>query len=116
MLTPAEILNAAMRRWPAVLRAEAAGEPLFPLRIPFGQPRPTEDFLVLRREIEALAAAPHGWHIDWEDIQTRKWGRQRWPVRLTFDSIEDLATAVGGTGELKSIRDALQKAREICPR
>jgi hypothetical protein len=115
MLKPAEILNAALGRWPAVLRAEAAGELLFPLRIPFGQPRPTEDFLILRRDIEALAAAPHEWRIDWEDVQTRKWGRQRWPVRLTFDSIEDLATALGRAGELKAFRDALQVAREMCP-
>jgi hypothetical protein len=115
MLTPEDILDGARRRWPAVLRAEAAGEQLFPLRIPFGQPRPTADFLVLRRDIEALAAAQHGWRIDWEEIQTRKWGRQRWPVRVAFDSIEDLAAALGRAGELKAFRAALQDAREMCP-
>jgi hypothetical protein len=115
MLKPADILAAALRRWPAVLRAEATSENLFPLRIPFGQPRPTEDFLMLRRDIEALAAARHEWRIDWEDIQTRKWGRQRWPVRVEFDSIEDLAAALGRTSELRAFRSALQAARETCP-
>lgn len=114
MLKPEEILDAAFRKWPAVLRAEAAGEIVFPLRIPFGRPRTTDDFAALRHEIETLAAARHQWRIDWEQIETRKWGRQRWPIRVAFDSIEDLATALGRSSELKSFRAALQEAREKC--
>lgn len=115
MLKPQEILDAAFRKWPSVLRAEAVGEKLFPLRIPFRKPRPTGDFAVLRREIEALAASRHPWRIDWEEIETRKWGRQRWPVRVSFNSIDDLAAALGRSSELKSFRTALQEARERCP-
>jgi hypothetical protein len=80
-----------------------------------GRPDPAADFAVLRREIESLATARHTWRIDWEEIDTRKWGRQRWPVRLGFDSIEDLATALGRSDELRSFRAALQEARERCP-
>src|SRR5260370_9056862 len=94
MLKPPEILDTASRRWPTVLQAEAAGENLFPLRIPFGRPRTTADFAVLRSEIESLPTARHNWRIAWEKIDTRKWGRHRWPVRLPFNSIEDLATAL----------------------
>jgi len=115
MLKPPQILVAAARRWPAVLRAEAAGRNLFPLRIPFGRPRPTTDFTILRREIESLAAAPHNWRIDWEEIQTRKWGRQRWPIRLEFESVEDLAASLGRLDELRAFRKALQDARDQCP-
>lgn len=115
MLKPSEILDKASRRWPSVLRAEARGEIIFPLRIPFGRPRPTADFVVLRTEIESLAAANHNWRMDWEEIETRKWGRQRWPVRLEFGSAEDLATALGRSTELKSFREALREARERCP-
>ena len=115
MLKPAEILAIASRKWPTALRAEAAGENLFPLRIPFAPPRPTADFAVLRSEIESLAKARHHWRINWQEIETRKWGRQRWPVRLEFDSIEDLATALGRSDELKSFRLALDEARQRCP-
>src|SRR6266545_6736177 len=115
MLTPDDILNAALSRWPAVLRAEATGEHLFPLRIPFGRPRTTTDFAIVRRDIESLAAARHVWRIDWEEIQTRKWGRQRWPMRVSFDSVEDLAAALRRSDELRSLRAALQAARETCP-
>src|SRR4051812_17864562 len=115
MLTPADILEAARRKWPAVLRAEAVGENVFPLQIPFGRPNTTEDFAVLRRDIELLAEARHGWRVDWEEIQTRKWGRQRWPMRIAFDSIDQLAKAVERSGELKAFREALRSARVTCP-
>jgi hypothetical protein len=98
-----------------VLRAEAAGESLFPLRIPFGRPRTTGDFSILRREIELLASSSYGWNIDWEEIQTRKWGRQRWPVRIVFKSIEEMARALDRSTELDAFRIALQAARRECP-
>lgn len=115
MLKPRDILAAALRRWAAVLRAEAMGKSLFPLRIPFGRPRPTADFALLRREIESLAAASHKWRIDWEEIETRKWGRQRWPLRIGFETVEDLAESLGRLSELRSFRTAIQEARQTCP-
>jgi hypothetical protein len=115
MLTPADLLNAALRKWPAVLRAEACGENLFPLQIPFGRPRTTSDFATLRKEVEALAAARSGWRIHWEAVKTRKWGQQRLPVRVTFDSIEELAASLSRSAELTAFRSALQEARARCP-
>lgn len=115
MLAPPDIVQAASRRWPAVLRAEAQGECLFPLMIPFGRPKTTADFAVLRTEVEALAAAPFPWRIDWKEIQTRKWGRQRWPVRIAFDSAEALALALDRTEQLERVREAIRIARDICP-
>lgn len=64
MLKPEDILEGALSRWPAVLRAEASGDNLFPLQIPFGRPRTTADFAELKRDIEALAAAHHEWRIE----------------------------------------------------
>jgi hypothetical protein len=115
MLKPSEIIEAASRKWPAVLRAEAIGQNLFPLRIPIGRLRPTTDFAVLRTEIELLAAASHQWRVDWDEIDTRKWGRQRWPVKLEFESIDNLAETLSRTSELESFRAALQEARDRCP-
>lgn len=115
MLKPEEILELARGKWPTVLRAEAMAENLFPLRIPFGRPNTTEDFAHLRQEIECLAQASYPWHVEWKDIQTRKWGRQRWPVQLTFRSIEDLACALRQSSELDAFRNALRTARQTCP-
>lgn len=115
MLTPTKILEAALAKWPAVLRAEAAGESLFPLQIPFGRPRTTGDFETLRQGIELLVSASYNWHIDWEELNTRKWGRQRWPMRITFKSSEEMASTLGRLTELTEFRKALRTAREACP-
>lgn len=116
MLSPADILAAAERKWPAVLRAEAKGQEIFPIRIPFGQPKASEDFAVLKRDIEALAAAQLPWTIEWQSVNTRKWGRQdRWPVRVTFESANSLAAALGRCDELHAVRSALRLTRELCP-
>ena len=115
MLSPSEILAAAERKWPAVLRAEASGEILFPLQIPFGRPKTTADFADLKRDIEALASAHVQWTIEWQIVSTRKWGRQRWPVRVLFDSADALATALGRREELKAVRSAIASTREVCP-
>jgi hypothetical protein len=115
MLAPADILAAARRKWPAALRALARGESIFPLQIPFGRPSPAADFASLKREIEALAAADVPWTIDWETIETRRWGRQRWPMRVGFATLEALAAALGATRELAAVRAALAEARAACP-
>jgi hypothetical protein len=115
MLEPTEILGTALARWPAVLRAEAAGENIFPLQIPFGRPRTTDEFKDVKRDIEALAAAHHEWRIDWQEINTRRWGRQRWPMRITFQSADEMADALDRSHELVGVRVAVQQARAVCP-
>ncbi|MBS1823476.1 MAG: hypothetical protein JST61_16140 [Acidobacteria bacterium] len=73
MRSPQEVLAAALSKWPAVLRAEAAGENMFPLSIPFGRPSTTSDFAAIRGDLVNLASANYGWKIEWEEIDTRKW-------------------------------------------
>lgn len=116
MRSPQEILDAARSKWPAVLRAEAAGESMFPLVIPFGRPSTTSDLAAIRADLASLAAADYGWKIDWEEIDTRKWGNQRWPRRISFDSIENLACALQSSDQLRLFREALSFARSACPK
>lgn len=115
MLNPAEILETALRKWPSVLRAEATGENPFPLQIPFGRPKTTDDFAILKREIATLAEARLPWRVEWEEIHTRKWGRQRWPIRVAFDSADTLAAALNRSEQLQRVRAAIRSAREVCP-
>ena len=115
MRSPEEMLDTARRKWPAVLRAEATGEDVFPLKLPFGRPSTTEDFGVISPKITALYAAPYAWRIQWEIVETRKWGQQRWPVGITFETPEALASTLGKTEELLSVREVLRNSREQCP-
>ena len=76
MRSPQEILEAARKKWPAVLRAEAAGENIFPLVIPFARPSTTENLGAIRSQMESLVGTDYGWTLETEEINTRKWGRQ----------------------------------------
>lgn len=115
MLSPEQILEAARRKWPMVLRSDAAGENAFPLRIPFGRPSTSEDFSVVSPKIEALAKSPYPWRVSWEIVETRRWGQQRWPATLEFDTIDGLASALSKEAELLAIRQAIHEARTVCP-
>lgn len=106
----------ARSKWPAVLRAEATGETIFPLAIPFGRPSTTCDLGAVRADLVSLANADFGWTIDWQEIDTRKWGNQRWPRRVSFNSIENLAYALRFTDQLRLFREALVLARAACPK
>lgn len=115
MLTALQILAFAEGKWPQLLRAEATGEPAFPLYVRFGRPPTSGDFDQIRRATAALASEAKGWRIEWEEVRTRKWGQQRWPTRVVFDSIEEVALALGRTAELKQIRRSLREARQTLP-
>ena len=116
MRSPQEIIDVARSKWPAVLRAEAAGESMFPLAIPFGRPSTTSDLGAIRADLASLATADFGWTIDWDEIDTRKWGNQRWPRRVSFASIDSLAHALQFTEQLRLFREALVFARFACPK
>jgi hypothetical protein len=115
MLSAAAIVAKARRRWNAALLSELRGEPFFPLRIPFGRPSTTAEFLSVRSGTRGLVEAPYPWTIEWELVETRKWGRQRWPAKLAFESIETLAQALDRTDELVRFRAAVSLTRELCP-
>ena len=112
MRTPQEVLEAARNKWPSVLRAEAANEYIFPLVIPFGRPSTTQDLGAIRAQMESLITADYGWTIEKDEIQTRKWGRQLWPRRISFASVETLAAALMLGQQLARFREALAHARE----
>lgn len=115
MLTPRDVVAKLERKWLDVLRAEVTGEALFPLQIPFGRPGTTGDFAAVRDGVQALVEG-QSWRIEWQDVQTRKWGAQRWPIRLWCDSAEHAAAAIGKSQQLQSFRRALGETRQCLPK
>lgn len=117
MLSPDDIKALGLRKYPAVLRAIAAGENPFPMPIRFGQPSPGADWSVLQREITALAAAEAatGYVIAWEEKNTRRWGRQRLPTEVSFAAEADYLRMLGKTAEVQRFRTNLALTRHHCP-
>jgi len=115
MLSPADIHAQALRHYPALLRAIVSGEAFFPKDIRFGRPDPSGDWATLQAEITALAQAGPGYEVEWEESNTRRWGRQRLPVRVWFRSEDAFLGMIGKTAEVGRFRHTLARTRQQCP-
>src|SRR5207249_2139844 len=115
MLSPSDISNLCLRKYPAFLRAVVTGDNLFPLEIRFGRPSTTEDWSVLQHEITALANHDLGYRIGWTHVNTRRWGRQRLPERVWFDNEEDFLRTIRKEREVDILRRHLALTRQSCP-
>jgi hypothetical protein len=114
MLAPEDIRRRAQKRYADYLRNLVDGTPFFPLPVRFGKPSPTEDFEKLRREINALTKANLGCQIEWEEVNSRRWGKQRLPERVTFADENSYLRTLGKAKEAACFRDNLQLTRKRC--
>lgn len=107
MLTPEEIQRMAERKYPDFLRSLITNENLFPLRVRFGKPNATDDFAKLKREITELAGGNFGYTIEWEERNTRRWGTQKIPHQVRFDTQDQFITALSKQREVELFRKNL---------
>jgi hypothetical protein len=115
MLSPEDICRRALSRYPDFLRSIVNGSPFFPLPIRFGKPSATEDFEKLRSEITALTKANLGCHIEWTEVNSRRWGKQQLPERVEFADEATYLRALSKTKEVARFRENLALTREECP-
>lgn len=115
MLSPEDIRELCERKYPAFLRSLVERQPFFPLKIRFGRPSPTDDWTKLESEIKALAAADLGYRIDWVEVNTRRWSRQRLPQHVWFDAEDSFLRMLRKTSEVEAFRKHLEHTRQACP-
>jgi len=115
VLTPDQIKVKAERKYQDVLKAIVSGEPMFPLLVRFGQPSPAEDFAKLKQEIEELADGNFGYQIEYETVNTRRWGRQRLPVQIRFDTESQYLVALKKTAEVAIFRENIEESLKRLP-
>lgn len=116
-MTPEQIREWALARHSDYLRTIVTGEVFFPKEVRFGRASPTEDFRRLKTQFDSLAAGAVriGYCIAWEERNTARWGRQRFPVRVWFEDETGFATATGKATELAKFRRNLGLTREQRP-
>src|SRR6266542_1497181 len=114
MLSPDDIQQLCERKYPAFLRSVVTGEQFFPMPIRFGRPSTADDWEKLRREISALANGQVGYRIEWTETNTRRWGRQKLPDRVWFESETEFLRAVRKASEVEKFRSNLALARTDC--
>jgi hypothetical protein len=115
MLSPEDIRRRALSRYHDFLRSIVNGSSFFPLQVRFGKPSATEDFDKLRREITALNEANLGCSIEWTEVNSRRWGKQRLPERVEFVDETSYLRAFGKSKEVLRFRENLALTRERCP-
>jgi hypothetical protein len=115
MLAPEDIRRRAQACYADFLRGIVNGTEFFPLPVRFGKPSPTEDFAKLRREINALTEANLGCNIEWTEVNSRRWGKQRLPERVEFAEEASYLRTLGRTREVARFRENLALTRERCP-
>lgn len=115
MLSPDQIRDFCRRRYARFLRSLVTGESFFPLEVPFGRPKPGDDFGKLNREIKALAEADSGYHLDWMDRKFRLLGEQKIPSRVWFKDETGFLKILGKTREVELFRRNIEITRSECP-
>lgn len=115
MLSQDDIRQLCERKYRAFLRSVITDEAFFPLDVRFGRPSPTADWDILVREIKALSDGPPRYTIDWEEVNTRRWGRQRLPVRVWFPDESAYLATLGKEVEVAAFRRDVAMIRGGCP-
>ena len=114
MLSPDDIQQLCERKYPAFLRSVVTGERFFPMPIRFGRPSTADDWETLRREISSLSNARLGYHIEWTETNTRRWGRQKFPERVWFESESEFVNTLRKAVEVDEFRKNLALIRKEC--
>ena len=117
MLSPDDIRTACQKKYPTFLRSRVTSGAFFPLEIRFGRPSTTAAWTTLQNEISALALAQadSGYRIDWDEINTRQWGRQRLPARVWFEHETDYLRLLAKAEEVRRFRVNIELTRNQCP-
>lgn len=92
MITPAEIVRKAERKYRDVLRAYLNGDILFPLEFPVG--RLSSKLAERRQQIEALRQRSkehigQGYVLEWQTVNRRDLGKQTTPRRVVIETLDD---------------------------
>ncbi len=120
MITPADIRQKAERLYLPMLGAWLAGAPFFPQEIAFRKPQAADDYLTLRAEVAALLAGSkaergHGYSVVLQPRQTRSYGAQSLPARITIDSEVDLLWLVKKVAEVEQFKHDVAAIRAALP-
>ena len=115
MLSPDDIRLKCERKYVAFLRSIVANESFFPLDIRFGRPSSTAEWETLTAEITALSQGNPHYSIDWEETNTRRWGRQKLPVRVWFPDEPSYLSLLRKQAEVDAFRSDLVAIRDQCP-
>lgn len=119
MIQPEDIQRKAENLYPRFLSAWLDGEEFFPKEIR-SRKQPDDDPSAAIRAVQRLRHAAkesrgYGFSIEWQERNSRKHGRNRFPHRIVFETQSDFLRFVGKQREFEAFAGAVQKIRTRYP-
>ena len=118
MITPAEIVKKAERKYRAVLRAYLNNDDLFPMEFPVG--RLSKNLVERRRQIDDLRqrsgeTTGQGYTLEWQTVNRRDLGKQTTPRRIIIETLDDYLAVVRKRTEYQQFVSDVERIRSRFP-
>lgn len=120
MIQPADILKKAKNLYPEFLKAWAQGRTdFFPRLVPVSR-APDSEILLAAKEVQTLregskATLGFGYSVEWEEVNSRRYGKNLFPKRVLFESQEDFLRFTRLQREFARLVSAVNLLRESFP-
>jgi hypothetical protein len=117
--TPDDIRRKALNLYPAFLAAWLRNEPFFPRTIP-ARRQPEGDLAQAAAAVQRLRAGSKevtgcGYTVEWAEINSRTFGRNRFPARIVVETQDDYLPFIGRMGEFTAFAAAVGRIRARYP-
>lgn len=121
MIQPEDIRRKAENLYPEYLRAWLDGdEAFFPRLIPSRRTPDADDLRAAIQSVRKLREGSKevvgfGYTVQWQEINSRKFGRNQFPARISFETAGDLLRFIGKQREFDVFTDAVSRLRAAFP-
>ncbi len=121
MIQPEDIRRKAENLYPDYLQAWLNGdEDFFPRIIPARKTPDGDDLAATIRAVHRLREGSKeetgfGYTVHWREVNSRKFGRNRFPARILFETADDFLRFTGKQRESSVFRDAVARLRAAFP-
>lgn len=121
MINPSVIRKKAERLYNEYLTAFLRSESFFPKEIPFGKVNSTDDYNIIKSEVNELINGSkdklgYGYKVELSQFNTRKYGLQSFPRRIYFENETDFLTFIKKEKEVSEFKIAIFHIRERIPK
>jgi len=118
MITPAEIVKKAERKYRDVLRAYLNNDDLFPVEFPVG--RMSKNLVERRQQIDDLRQRSQetigqGYTLEWQTVNRRDLGKQTTPRRVIIETLHDYLAVVRKRTEYQQFVGDVERIRRRFP-
>lgn len=120
MIQPEDIRRKAENLYPKFLRAWLAGDKTFFPRVIPGNKKPAADLADAIHAVRTLREGAkerlgYGYTVEWRQINSRRYGRNQFPDRITFETQDDYLRFIGKRREFGRFAAAVEEIRRRYP-